>query len=233
MNSLSDAREFCDPETASSSGASHVPSQPLTFPSPRTVPCRDSGLPHDTRNIRVLQETFLNDHLLQKDALLLSSTIPRIWQPLLKNWDLILNEIQRGPRVKWDENRNIRRYLYDASKVKVDCWNTLVELILTMVWRITRDFPSRKCMHLGKCPDSMEILSWTLNFKTEVCSITAHPHLTMHWTKEVEMAKSIDELVTSRSILERTDFPTTTCLMRWLRPPWRCFSTSMFASAKE
>ena len=51
VNSLSDAREFYDPETASSSGATHVPSQPSTTPSPRTVPCRDSGLPHDTRNI--------------------------------------------------------------------------------------------------------------------------------------------------------------------------------------
>ena len=29
----------------------------------------------------------------------------------------------------------------------------------------------------------------------------------MHWIKEVEIAKSIDELMTSRSILERADFP--------------------------
>ena len=51
VNFLSDAREFYDPETASSFGATHVPSQPSTIPSPRTMPCRDSGLPHDTRNI--------------------------------------------------------------------------------------------------------------------------------------------------------------------------------------
>ena len=51
VNSLSHAREFYDPETASSSGATHVPSQPLCIPSPRTMPCCDSGLPHDTRNI--------------------------------------------------------------------------------------------------------------------------------------------------------------------------------------
>ena len=51
VNSLSDAREFYDPETASSSGATHVPSQPLIIPSPRTMPCLDSGLPHDTRNV--------------------------------------------------------------------------------------------------------------------------------------------------------------------------------------
>ena len=41
---------FYDPETASSSGASHVPSQPLIFPRPRGMLSRDSGLPLDTRN---------------------------------------------------------------------------------------------------------------------------------------------------------------------------------------
>ena len=60
-------------------------------------------------------------------------------------------------------------------------------------------------LHLGKFPDTMEFQSWKVNFKTEVCSKTAYPHLTMHWTKEVEMAKSIDELMTSRSIVERSD----------------------------
>ena len=51
INSLSDAREFDNPETASSCGETHVPNQPFTVPSPRTIPCRDSGLPHDTPNI--------------------------------------------------------------------------------------------------------------------------------------------------------------------------------------
>ena len=50
VNSLSDAREFYDPESGSSSGATHVPSQPSTIPSPRTLPRCDSGLRHDTRN---------------------------------------------------------------------------------------------------------------------------------------------------------------------------------------
>ena len=49
VNSMADAREFYDPETASSSEASHVPSQHLTTPSPRGMLSRDSGLPLDTR----------------------------------------------------------------------------------------------------------------------------------------------------------------------------------------
>ena len=51
VNSLSEATEFHGPQTASSSGACHVPSQPLTIPSPRGMPSRDPGLPLDTRSI--------------------------------------------------------------------------------------------------------------------------------------------------------------------------------------
>ena len=51
VNSLSDAREFYDPETALSSGASCVPSQPLIIPSLRETGSRDSGVPRGTRNI--------------------------------------------------------------------------------------------------------------------------------------------------------------------------------------
>ena len=61
-------------------------------------------------------------------------------------------------------------------------------------------------MHLGNVPYSLGFPSWKVNFKTEGCSKTADPHLTMHCIKEVEIAKSIDELVTSRLITGRTDF---------------------------
>ena len=50
VNSLADAKEFHDLDTASSSGASHVPSQPWTLPSAREVLSRDSGLPPKSRN---------------------------------------------------------------------------------------------------------------------------------------------------------------------------------------
>ena len=49
MRSLADARELCDPDTACSSGASHVPIQPLNIPSPRNTLSRESGPPRDTR----------------------------------------------------------------------------------------------------------------------------------------------------------------------------------------
>ena len=64
------------------------------------------------------------------------------------------------------------------------------------------DYPGFKIseMHL------MEFQSWKVNFKIEVCPKSADPQHTMQWIKEVETAKSIDDLVTSRSITGRTDF---------------------------
>ena len=62
-------------------------------------------------------------------------------------------------------------------------------------------------MHRGKFPESMEFQSWKVHFKTEVCAKSAFPHITMLWIKEVEIAESIDELVTSRLIMGRTDVP--------------------------
>ena len=50
LNSLSDAREFYDPESGSSSGATHDPDRLSTILSPRTLPRCDSGLPRDTLN---------------------------------------------------------------------------------------------------------------------------------------------------------------------------------------
>ena len=62
-------------------------------------------------------------------------------------------------------------------------------------------------LHPGKILTLWNFKSWKVHFKTEVCAKSVDPHLTMHWIKEVETAKSIDELMTSRSIMERTYFP--------------------------
>ena len=86
------------------------------------------------------------------------------------------------------------------------CLIILVELILTVVWSIIRDFRVRNCIwehFLTLC----EFQSWKVNFKTEVCSKKADRHLTVQWIKEVETAKSFDDLMTSQSTTGRRDFP--------------------------
>ena len=63
-----------------------------------------------------------------------------------------------------------------------------------------------KKMHLGKFPHPDEFQCWSVNFKTEECASTPFPQLTMSWIPEVEMARSIDDLITSQSIEGRRDF---------------------------
>ena len=62
-------------------------------------------------------------------------------------------------------------------------------------------------MHLGKFLYSLEFQHWNVNFKTEVCANSVLRQITMHWIKEVEIAKSIDDPLTSQSITGRRDFP--------------------------
>ena len=153
----------------------------------------------------VLQVTFLSDCLLEKDDPLLCSTIPRIRHPLLKNWDLIRLEIHRGRRRKWDENPKIRQHLCLASKSGGGLSNHTGGTYSHSGMIQYPRFPISE-LHLGNFPTFWEFQSWIVNFRTEVCSKSADPHLTMHWIEEVEKATSFDELVTSRSIVVRNDF---------------------------
>ena len=87
--------------------------------------------------------------------------------------------------------------LHRHSKVDVVCWIIVVGLILTVVFM---RIPISE-MHLGTFPDSMTFQSQNVNFQNEVCSKSTYSHLTMHSIEEVEISKSIDELMTSRLVV--------------------------------
>ena len=99
VNSLSDAREFFLKQPATLERPT-IPVNPL--PTRVPGPCLAAIL--DCRTIHgilwVLQEAFLNDHLLEKDEPLLSSTIQKTWHPPLRNSDLILSKRQEKAIVK-------------------------------------------------------------------------------------------------------------------------------------
>ena len=66
-------------------------------------------------------------------------------------------------------------------------------------------YPSSE-MHLRKFPDHTELQSWIVKFRTEVCSKAKNPTLALQWIKEIEAAKSWDDLITPKSITGK-DFP--------------------------
>ena len=64
------------------------------------------------------------------------------------------------------------------------------------------DYPriSLSELHLGKFPDSMDFKAGKSTSELSFCLRTADSQITMLWINEVEIAKSIGELMTSRSI---------------------------------
>ena len=69
-----------------------------------------------------------------------------------------------------------------------------------------RDIRSRNCI-LENSLNQWSFKSWKVSFKTEVCAKSVFPQITMHWIKEVDFAKSTDDLMTPQSIAGRRDFP--------------------------
>ena len=58
-------------------------------------------------------------------------------------------------------------------------------------------------MHVGKFLDTSDFQCWKTNSEPETCSCSGCPTIAMFWIKEVEVSKSVDDLVTSQSIKER------------------------------
>ena len=58
-------------------------------------------------------------------------------------------------------------------------------------------------LNLGTFLYPMEFQRWKTNFRAGDCLKTADPQFTVLWSEEVEIAKSTDELLTSRSIVEK------------------------------
>ena len=96
-NSLSDARECYDSETASSSGASHVPSQPLIIPTPREVPPPRFWIASKyTELYGYYGKRFRTATCSRRTTLYDNPAIQRIWYLHLKNGGLTFQRQQKA-----------------------------------------------------------------------------------------------------------------------------------------
>ena len=208
------------------------PSQPSTIPSPRTAPRCVSGLPRETRNFTDTSGNICERPPAQEGR---SSTFfnnSRIWHHRLRDWDLILQEVQGNKRVRWDENRGIRQYLCHASKVEVEYWIIMVEFILTVVWLITRDVQTQKCIwdflwtpwnfKAGKSSSRMKFVRLQQIFISQC-----------NGSKKLRWQSQLTNLWHRDWLWVEEFSPTAKCLMRWLRMHWEDFLTSTFTFARE
>ena len=135
-----------------------------------------------TENYGYFRKRLWTTACSRRTNLFLSSTIRRIWQPLLWNWDIPGNtkrpesEMRREP-----QNSSILAPRFQSGGgIPYHTGGTYSHGGMI-------DYPRFLYLelHLGKFPDSMEFQSWKVNFKTEVSSKSADPHFTMQWTKEI------------------------------------------------
>ena len=151
----------------------------------------------------VLQETFSKAYLLEKDHPQLSFTIQEFGIIFLRIGTSCYNgTLERG------ETRFAEFFKpTPRSNQGLGTLNPLYHTGGTSSQNGVMDHPRYPIseLHLGKFPDSLEFPSWKVNFKTEVCANSVLPQIIMHWIKEVEIAKSMKDLVTSQSITGRTD----------------------------
>ena len=55
-------------------------------------------------------------------------------------------------------------------------------------------------LHFGKLPTVVTFACWKIRFKTEVCTCSQFHTEAVHWTKEVKMVDSVDDLKSSSSV---------------------------------
>ena len=197
VNSLTDARDFHDPEGPRSPGASHVPTRPLTIPSRSEKPSREPAMPNDTRNAMGISGNVFESLPAREGQF-----SPRFENS--RNLALSPCEMKQDSRMRRDAQSST---IPNPSQEGVQ--GPLFHSGGTYSRNGVMYYPRFSIleMHLGTFPDPMEFQSWKVNFKTEVCASSQFPRITMHWITKIEMAKSTDDLKTSQSITGRTDFP--------------------------
>ena len=194
MDSLSDAREFYDPGTASSSGMSHLPNHPMSIPSPRRMTSRDSclqpeewnslGTPgNDLESPQARDGPFSAPFENSKKFGIVFLRIETMWYR--QNYGT-----GRRSGTRAAEFHKTNSSFSSGSRPVISHWRNF---FLEMVWWKIRDIQSRNCIS-----DNSQTQR---NFSAERSISTPkyvqnhqNPTITMSWIKEVQIAKSTDDL---------------------------------------
>ena len=195
VNSLTDATDFYDPETASSSALSHVPSQPISIPSPRGMISRDSCQQSDTRNsLGTSGQVFEGLPARGEPSSALFGNSKNLASSSCR-----LKPIEKG---KIAEQREVLRIELQNCTIpgprfvrKFSTWNPLYHAGGTYPQNCMMECLRNQIseLHFDKFPDTSGFQCWKTNLKTEVCSCSNSPSVAIMWIKEVEVAKSVDD----------------------------------------
>ena len=200
---MNEAKEFYDLEAASTSGLSHVPTQPMSIPSPRRKISRDSCLQPDTRN-----SLGTSGHVFEGP--------PAPGEPssaLFGNSKNLASVSCRSKPIDTGKNCGTEREVLRKEPQncsiptprfarKFSSRNPLYHAGGTYLQNCMMEIPRNQIseLHFDEFPDTSGFQCWQTNCKTEVRSCSGCSAVAMLWITEVEVAKSVDDLMTSQSI---------------------------------
>ena len=179
----------------------------------------------------VPHETFLKIYLLDTGHPQHSCKTQRIWHHLLADWSQLVQVKLLNKSKNWEEPQDCTIPTPRFARSH-GTWNPLYRTGGTYNQNCTMENPRNRSsdLHFDYFPDPEDFQCWKVNFKTEVSSHWGCPTIAMLWIKEVEIAKSVDDLVTSQTI-EGRDFNPLEWLMRQRPLDWR--GSSLISTSEE
>ena len=169
-----------------------------TILSSRTLPCCDSGL----LCFRKRFWTTTCSRMIRFSFMIFSNS--KNWNLFLRDWDVKFPRLQGESGMKRESLITSTQSPHFQSRSGM-LNHTGGTYSLKGMMSYQRNSISE--WNLRKLPDSVAFHSGEVKFRTDDVLRTADPQITLLlWIKEVEISKSIDEVLTSRSITRQHDF---------------------------
>ena len=219
VNSLTDAREFYNPESGISSGATHVPDQTSTILSPRTLPRCDSGMPRDTQCGTGITGNVFERPRAEEGH---SSTICKNSKNLASSSQGLRPDTTGIARKRDDDMKREPLNTSVPSPHFESGSGMLNHTGGTSSHNGMMDYPRVPIseLHLGKIPDSMKVQSWKVNQLQDWSLFEKHILLSQcSGSKKLRLQNQLMNFW-YRDRLWSTISMISICLMRWLRLHW-------------
>ena len=196
INCMNDSRDFQDAESVRS-GHSHVTSQPVSFP-PHPIPgrmlSRSFGMPSRREGPPSIRDTHGKSGNVFADPVA-SSSAP--YPQELNPWSSGRSEPIHSSTVEKNENQTPVQDQRCQSGPSAK--NSVIPCEGDSLKNYGADQQRLQIsdLHFDKFLTPATFACWKIRFKTEVCTCSQFPTEAMHWTKEVEMVDSVDDLMPS------------------------------------
>ena len=199
INCMSDSRDFQDAESVRS-GNSHVASRPVSFPPhpvPGGMPSRSIGMPSRKDGPPSIWDTHgISGNVFANPVASSTAPYPQELNPWTSRTEEPLHSstVEKSERQTQDQDQRCQSGQSDKNSVIFSGGDS------SKNYGADQQRLQISDLHFDKFPTPATFACWKIRFKTEVCTCSQFPTEAMLWIKEVEMADSMDDLMSSSSV---------------------------------